>query len=159
MANLILTSPAFPDHGPIPARYTCEGENLSPPLQWRGAPAGTQSFVLIIDDPDAPDPAAPKMTYVHWVLYDLPPTTHGLEEGTANLPAGTGVGINDWRRADYGGPCPPIGRHRYRHKLYALDNKLGPLVNATKAVLEKAMAGHILAETVLTGTYQKQQRR
>ena len=118
-------------------------------------PPGTKSVALIVDDPDAPDPAAPKMTWVHWVLYNLPPTTNGLPEGAAVLPAGTRQGLNDWQRAGYGGPCPPIGRHRYFHQLYALDAVLPDLGRPTKAMLENAMKGHILGQAELVGTYQK----
>jgi hypothetical protein len=151
-----LSSTAFPAGGAIPTRYTCEGEDLSPPLAWLAPPAGTRSLALIMDDPDAPDPKAPKMTWVHWVLYDLSPTAGGLAEGAgAALPAGARPGVNDWGRADYGGPCPPIGSHRYFHKLYALDVVLPDLGRPTKARLEAAMAGHVLAQTELMGRYQK----
>lgn len=152
-----LTSPAFKAHGEIPARYTCDGADISPPLNWSGIPPGTKSLVLIMDDPDAPDPAAPKMTWVHWVLYNIPPATTGLHEGvkSANLPVGTREGLNDWRRTGYGGPCPPIGRHRYFEKLYALDAVLPALTQQTKAALEKAMQKHVLAQTDLVGTYQR----
>ena len=154
---LKITSPAFDDGGIMPARFTCEGQDFSPPLAWSGVPAGTQSLVLIIDDPDAPDPKAPRMTWVHWVLYDLPAAATGLSEGASpdGLPPGTKVGRNNWKRADYGGPCPPIGRHRYFHKLYALDTKLGGLSNPTKADVEAAMQGHVLAQAQIVGTYQK----
>jgi Raf kinase inhibitor-like YbhB/YbcL family protein len=154
---LSLASSAFASGGAIPKHHTCEGENVSPPLAWKGAPAGTKSFVLIVDDPDAPDPAAPRMTWVHWVLYDIPPTVTGLAEGlkSAALPAGTREGVNDWKRTGYGGPCPPIGRHRYFHKLYALDTVLGDLKRPDKAKLEAALKGHVLAHAELTGTYQK----
>jgi Raf kinase inhibitor-like YbhB/YbcL family protein len=154
-----LTSPAFADGGAIPRRYTCQGADVSPPLAWDGVPAGTKSLVLIVDDPDAPDPKAPRMTWVHWVLYNLPADATGLAEdaGRAGLPAGTAAGLNDWKRADYGGPCPPIGRHRYLHKLYALDAVLTALTRPTKAEVEQAMAGHVLAEAQLVGTYQKGQ--
>ncbi|MBW7902811.1 MAG: YbhB/YbcL family Raf kinase inhibitor-like protein [Rhodocyclaceae bacterium] len=152
--SLQLTSTAFADHGPIPARHTCEGANVSPPLAWTGVPPGTQSLVLIVDDPDAPDPAAPKMTWVHWLLFNLPPDADGLAEAVAALPAGTGEGVNDWGRTGYGGPCPPIGRHRYFHKLYALDAALA-LQRPDKAALEAAMRGHVLAEAQLVGTYRK----
>jgi hypothetical protein len=120
-------------------------------------PGETKSLVLIVDDPDAPDPANPRMTWVHWVLYDIPPTVDGLSEGVAPgaLPSGTHEGFNDWKRTGYGGPCPPIGRHRYFHKLYALDTELGHLGRATKADVERAMEGHVIAESVLMGTYQK----
>jgi len=110
---------------------------------------------LIVDDPDAPDPAAPKMTWVHWVLFDLPADTAGLPEGVTALPAGTREGLNDWKRTGYGGPCPPIGRHRYFFKLYALDTKLSHLEQPTKAKLLQAMEGHILADAQIIGTYQK----
>ena len=155
--SLTLKSTAFAADGAIPARCTCEGDDVSPPLAWSGAPAGTKSFALIVDDPDAPDPAAPKMTWVHWVLHDLPATATGLAEdiGPGSLPPGTREGVNDWGRTGYGGPCPPIGRHRYFHKLYALDTVLGDLGRPKKAALEKAMQGHILAEAVLVGTYRK----
>ncbi|MDI6750786.1 MAG: YbhB/YbcL family Raf kinase inhibitor-like protein [Rhodocyclaceae bacterium] len=153
--SLILTSLAFAHMAAIPAKYTCQGADVSPPLTWSGVPAGTKSLALIVDDPDAPDPAAPKMTWVHWVLYNIPPTTEGLPEAVKTLPAGTREGLNDWQRTGYGGPCPPIGRHRYFHKLYALDVVLPDLKHPTKTQLEKAMAGHILGEAQLIGTYQK----
>ncbi len=152
-----ITSPAFKAHGEIPARYTCDGEDVSPPLNWSGIPPGTKSLALVMDDPDAPDPAHPKMTWVHWVLYNIPPDTSGLPEGAgaADLPAGTREGVNDWHRTGYGGPCPPIGRHRYFEKLYALDTVLPDLAKPTKAALEKAMHGHVLAQQELVGTYQR----
>ncbi len=150
-----LSSAAFAHQGAIPGKYTCEGADLSPPLSWSGLPPGTKSLALIVDDPDAPDPAAPKMTWVHWVIYNLPPTAQGLPEGASALPAGTLQGMNDWKRTGYGGPCPPIGRHRYFHKLYALDTVLPDLGRPTKAILEQAMKGHILGQAELVGTYQK----
>jgi Raf kinase inhibitor-like YbhB/YbcL family protein len=152
-----LRSASFADQGEIPARHTCEGSDLSPALSWSGLPAGTRSLVLVVDDPDAPDPRAPRMTWVHWVLYDLPPDSGGLAEGvrSADLPKGTREGTNDWKRTGYGGPCPPVGRHRYFHKLYALDTVLPDLGAASKAAVEKAMAGHVLGQAVLVGTYQK----
>jgi len=158
--TLSITSSAFAANAPMPSLYTCEGKDISPPLAWSGAPAGTKSFALVVDDPDAPDPAAPKMTWVHWVLYDIPATASGLPEAVAAaaLPAGTRQGLNDWDRTRYGGPCPPIGRHRYFHKLYALDAMLPDLKRPDKAALEKAIKGHILAQAVLIGTYQKQRR-
>ena len=154
---LILTSPVFASNGAIPKQFTCEGADISPPVRWSGAPQGTKSFALIIDDPDAPDPRAPKMTWVHWVVYDIPDDVTGLAEGAAKsgLPAGAQLGLNDWKRGDYGGPCPPIGRHRYFHKLYALDTVLPDLGHATKARLLDAMKGHVAAEAQLVGTYQK----
>ncbi len=156
---LTITSAAFEDGGPMAAKYTCEGSDTSPSLQWNGIPEGTRSLALIVDDPDAPDPAAPKMTYVHWVLYNLPPDSQGLPEGTRtdNLPAGTLEGLNDWQRTGYGGPCPPIGRHRYFHKLYALDAVLEDLGRPTKDQLLKAMEGHVIAQAQVVGTYQKGQ--
>lgn len=156
-----ITSPSFGHGQEIPVRHTCEGQDLSPPLQWQGVPPEAKSLALIVDDPDAPDPAAPKMTYVHWVLYNLPPTSTGLAEGVAasHLPPGTQEGINDWHRPGYGGPCPPIGNHRYFFKLYALDTVLTGLHHPTKADLEKAMAHHVLAQATLMGTYIKEANR
>ena len=156
-STLTLTSAAFPDGGSVPKRYTCEGEDIFPPLAWTGMPTGTRSLVLIVDDPDAPDPKAPKRTWVHWVLYDIPASTTALPEGGA-LPADTRQGRNDWGRTGYGGPCPPIGRHRYFHKLYALDIVLGDLGEPGKGELEKAMKGHVLAESRIVGTYEKGRR-
>jgi Raf kinase inhibitor-like YbhB/YbcL family protein len=155
---LALTSPAFEPGGPIPRRYTCQGDDTSVPLTWSGLPAGTQSLVLIVDDPDAPDPAAPKRTWVHWVLYNIPPAADGLEAGIepTALPKGTRQGKNDWGRPGYGGPCPPIGRHRYFHKLYALDTILPDLEVPAKAELEKAMQDHVLGKFELIGTYEKE---
>ena len=154
---LVLTSSAFTHQGSIPQQYTCQGRDISPHLSWSGAPEGTKGFVLIVDDPDAPDPAAPKRTWVHWVLYAIPPDASSLSEGitSAKLPVGTREGTNDWNRTGYGGPCPPIGRHRYFHKLYALDVELPDLGPAHKGEVEKAMEGHVLAKTELIGTYQK----
>jgi Raf kinase inhibitor-like YbhB/YbcL family protein len=153
--NLSLTSTAFTDHSAIPARYTCDGSDASPPLAWSGVPMGTKSLALIVDDPDAPDPAAPMMTWVHWVLYNLPTSATELAEGITALPVGTREGTNDWKRTGYGGPCPPIGRHRYFHTLYALDVALPDLCTPTKDALLKAMQGHVLAQAELLGTYQR----
>jgi len=150
-----LGSPSFAPRGEIPVRYTCEGADVAPPLQWTGIPERAASLALIVDDPDAPDPAAPKITWVHWVLYDIPPGTPGLPEGGRPLPAGTREGLNDWGRQGYGGPCPPVGRHRYFFKLYALDEALPALLRPTKAAVEQAMRGHLLAQAELVGTYQK----
>ena len=149
-----LTSSAFAPQGDIPGRYTCDGQDQSPPLAWSGVPAGTKSLALVVDDPDAPDPSAPKMTWVHCVVYNIPPATTGFEAG-APLPAGARQGLNDGKREGYGGPCPPVGRHRYVHKLYALDTVLPVLRPATKAGLEQAMQGHILERCELVGYYQK----
>ena len=154
-----LSSSAFANGGEIPRHYTCEGEDKAPPLAWRDVPPGAASLALIVDDPDAPDPKAPLTTWVHWVLYELPPDATGLPEGGAPLPAGTHSGYNDWGRNAYGGPCPPVGRHRYFFKLYALDAKLSTLQAPRKVDLERAMQGHILAQSELVGTYQKQGRR
>ena len=154
-----LNSPAFQPNGHSPSRYTCEGEDISPPLTWEGVPNGAKSIVLIIDDPDAPDPKAPKIVWVHWVVYNMPADTKSLPEnaGKAGLPQGTLVGLNDFKKTGYGGPCPPIGRHRYFHKLYALDTKLD-LKGATKTQIERAMQGHVLANAELIGTYQNGDR-
>jgi Raf kinase inhibitor-like YbhB/YbcL family protein len=159
-AAMELVSPAFAPNGEIPVRYTCEGDDLSPPLRWSGVPASARSLALVVDDPDAPDPRAPRRTWVHWVLYGIPPTAPGIDEGAEaeDLPAGARAGKNDWGRTGYGGPCPPIGRHRYFHKLYALDVDLRELRSPTKAELEKAMEGHVLARAELVGTYEKGRR-
>ena len=158
--SLTITSTAFAENGAIPALHTCEGKDVSPALAWDGAPANTRSYALIVDDPDAPDPAAPRMTWVHWVLYNIPATAGGLPEAVtpAALPSGTREGVNDWGRTGYGGPCPPIGRHRYYFKLYALDTSLSFLKPPTKADLEGAMEGHVLARATLMGTYHKRSR-
>lgn len=152
-----LTSSAFEDGGAIPAPYTCEGADQSPPLAWEGLPEGTRSLVLIVDDPDAPDPAAPRMVWDHWLLYNLPPESGGLPEGVRgpDLPVGTLEGVNSWGRLGYGGPCPPIGRHRYFHILYALDDLLPDLGGPTKDRLMAEMEGKILGRTELVGTYAK----
>lgn len=150
-----IHSPAFADHGAIPRAYTCDGVDHSPPLEWSGLPAGAQSLALVVDDPDVPDPAAPSRTWVHWILYNLSSGTTGLAEGIRALPPGTLEGLNDWRRTGYGGPCPPVGRHRYFHKLYALDCLLPDLGRPTKAALEHAMTGHVLAQAELVGTYKR----
>lgn len=154
---LVIKSPAFAPNGAIPIEYTCEGDDVSPALEWSGAPEGTRSLALIVDDPDAPDPKAPKMVYVHWVVYDIPPSATGLAAGmkSERLPKGAREGRNDWGNASYGGPCPPIGRHRYFFKLYALDTTFGDLGGqARKADVEKAMHGHVLEQAQLVGTYQ-----
>ena len=154
-----LRSDGFDPGGAIPALYTCEGDDVSPPLAWSNPPAGTKSFALIVDDPDAPDPKAPRRTWVHWVLYDLPPSARALSAGASPnaLPDGARRGRNDWDRTGYGGPCPPIGRHRYFHRLYALDTELGDRGEPSKAQLEKAMQGHVLERVELVATYQKEQ--
>ena len=156
---LQLTSSAFSDGQEIPVRCTCVGKDTSPPLAWSGVPEGVKSLVLIVDDPDAPDPKAPRMTWVHWVVYNIPPTVTAMPEGASagDLSPEARSGLNDWKRTGYGGPCPPIGRHRYFHKLYALDTILTGLDHPTKKQVEAAMEGHILAQAELVGTYQKPQ--
>lgn len=155
--NMSLTSKAFSAGAAIPKLYTCDGTNISPPLAWSGLPPQTKSLALIVDDPDAPDPAAPERTWVHWVLYNIPPTTSSLTQGihSAELPRGATQGRNDWARTGYGGPCPPIGRHRYFHTLYALDAPLPALGAATKAQVLHAMQGHIIGQAELIGLYQR----
>lgn len=154
---LTLKSNDFPHQGEIPQICTCDGRDRSPALSWSAIPPQAKSLVLIVDDPDAPDPAKPKMTWVHWLLYNIPPTSSGLAHATSvtDLPPGTLHGKNDWKRIGYGGPCPPIGRHRYFHKLYALDTELPDLHQPDKAQLEAAMAGHIIEKAELIGTYQR----
>lgn len=158
---LTLSSPAFQHQGTMPSEYTCDGQDISPSLQWSEVPEAAKSLVLIVDDPDAPDPQAPKMTWVHWVLYNIPPLTRSLPKGVSSkdLPPGTLEGLNDWRRTGYGGPCPPIGQHRYFHKLYALDAILPNLNTPTKQQVEAAMKGHVLAQGELIGTYQRSTQR
>ena len=155
--TLKITSSAFQQGGSIPAQYTCEGKDISPPLAWAGLPNNTKSIAMIVDDPDAPDPAKPQRVYVHWVVYNIPPQTSSLAENASKsgVPAGAVQGKNDWGKPEYGGPCPPVGRHRYFFKVYALDTSLTELKNATKADLEKAMKGHIVDSGELMGTYQK----
>jgi Raf kinase inhibitor-like YbhB/YbcL family protein len=157
---LEIRSAAFQPGGEIPVKHTCEGEDLSPPLAWSGVPAGAKGLALVVDDPDAPDPKAPKTTWVHWVLFGIPPSAPGLPEGVRReaLPAGTQEGLNDWKKTGWGGPCPPIGRHRYFFKLYALDAALPDLGRPTKAKLLAEMQGHVLAEAEVMGTYEKKHR-
>lgn len=154
--TLTIRSSSFQHNSPMPAQYTCEGDNVSPPLIWNDPPAGTKSLVLIVDDPDAPDPAAPKMTWVHWVLYNLPPLATRLPAGVTEveLPAGTLIGINDRKNVGYNGPCPPVGTHRYFHKLYAVDIVLPDLHAPTKADVLARIEGHVLAYAELVGLYQ-----
>ncbi len=155
-AKMKLQSPAFADGRDIPARHTCEGADISPPLLWTGVPEGARSLALIVEDPDAPDPRAPRMVWTHWVVHDLPPADGGLPEGASGraMPAGAVEGINDWKRIGWGGPCPPIGRHRYVFTLYALDTPLPPQP-MTKDALRAAMRGHVLDTATLTGLYEK----
>ena len=155
--SLSLTSTAFRVGESIPAIHTCDGSNISPPLSWSGVPAAARSLALIVEDPDAPDPAAPQRIWVHWVLYNMPPDTSGLPEGVQqkDLPHSTRPGLNDWKNSGYGGPCPPVGRHRYFHKLFALDLMLPDLGAPSKAQLEQAMQGHIIEQAELVGLYQR----
>ncbi|RQW04475.1 YbhB/YbcL family Raf kinase inhibitor-like protein [candidate division KSB1 bacterium] len=154
--SLTLESPVFQHQGDIPALYTCDGKDISPPLGWSGVPPDARSLALIVDDPDAPDPARPRRIWVHWILYNLPAAAE-LPEGVRprDLPAGARQGLNDSNRIGYGGPCPPIGKHRYFFKLYALDIVLPDADKMTKPQLEKAMQGHIVAQTELVGLYQR----
>lgn len=155
--TLSLKSVDFKHTGEIPDLFTCDGQNISPELNWADVPKNAKSLTLIVDDPDAPDPAAPKMVWVHWLLYNIPVSAMQLPKAAlaSTLPKGTLEGKNDWKKTGYGGPCPPIGRHRYFHKLYALDIVLQDLHEPNKAQLEKAMSGHVIAQTELVGTYQR----
>jgi len=157
-AKFELSSPAFRNGGEIPARFTCEGPNVSPPLAWSDPPDGTKSFALIVRDPDAPDPAAPLMTWIHWAVYAIPAERRALEEGASaqKLPGGGRHGRNDWRQPNYGGPCPAIGRHRYIYTLYALDLPPKNLASAPHAALWEVFKDHVIGKAELTGTYQKQ---
>jgi len=151
---LTLSSPAFKASSSIPSKFTCEGSEMNPALQWSGAPSGTRSYALIVEDPDAPG-----KTFTHWVLYNLPADATGIPEAASStgLPGGAAEGVNDFKRSGYGAPCPPSGRHRYIHHLYALDTKLPDLSNASADRLRAAIKGHVLAEAELVGTYQKGQ--
>jgi len=153
--SFTISSPAFENGTGIPSVYTCQGRDISPPLSWSGIPSGTRSLALTVFDPDAPDPANPRMTWVHWVLYNLPPDSSGIDEGAGILPPGTCHGLNDWHRTGYGGPCPPIGRHRYFFRLFALDCQLPDLGQPSMKELLRAMKGHVLGEAELMGTYRK----
>ncbi len=157
VTTIEVISSAFAQGTEIPALYTCEGEDSSPPLRWKGVPENADVLVLIVDDPDAPDPEAPKMTWVHWLVYNLPAQLTALNPGTVSidLPAGAKEGINSWNRKAFGGPCPPIGRHRYFFKMYALDAALTGLDSPDKEALLAAMKGHITGYGELMGTYQK----
>lgn len=146
---MVLQSPAFTAGAEIPAVHTCDGSDTAPPLSWSAIPAGAKSLALIVDDPDAPGG-----TWVHWIVYNLPPAAKDLPPGGV-LPKGALQGSNGWKKAAYGGPCPPSGRHRYSHRLYALDTVLPDLHGPTKTTLEQAMEGHVLAQAELVGTYQR----
>lgn len=155
--GMSISSPAFAHMGAIPRSHTCDDADMSPELRWRDVPAKARSLALIVDDPDAPDPEAPKMTWVHWLLYNLPPDASGLAAGVipGTLPPGTMEGVNDWKRTGYGGPCPPIGTHRYFFKLFALDAILPDLGQPTKAKLEQAMHGHVIGRAEWVGLYRR----
>jgi Raf kinase inhibitor-like YbhB/YbcL family protein len=152
-----LTSSAFAANASMPVKYTCEGTNVSPPLAWSGAPTNARSFALIVEDPDAPDPAKPTRVFTHWVAYNIPVATTSLAENASrkSMPAGSAQGKNDGNKQGYMGPCPPIGRHRYFFKLFALDTVIAGLNNPTKADLQKAIQGHVVGNAELIGTYQK----
>jgi Raf kinase inhibitor-like YbhB/YbcL family protein len=156
-ALLNLSSSAFPANAAIPSKYTCEGANVSPPLAWSGAPATAKSFALIVEDPDAPDPAKPTRVVTHWVAYNIPGTTSALSENASKkgMPAGSAQGLNEGNKPAYMGPCPPIGSHRYFFKLYALDTVLTGLKNPKKADVQQAMQTHVVDSTQFIGTYQK----
>jgi Raf kinase inhibitor-like YbhB/YbcL family protein len=148
-----LTSTAFKEGQPIPRQYTCDGVNVSPPLEWTGVPKTAKTVAIIADDPDAPSG-----TFVHWVLYNLPAENIGMVENlppTENLKAGGFQGKNNFEKIGYGGPCPPSGTHRYFFKIYALDSELPLKAGATKAEVEKAMESHIVAQGQLMGTYRR----
>jgi len=145
-----ITSPAFTDGGILPAKYTCDGASISPPVQWQDVPANTKSFALIYDDPDAP-----AGTWTHWVLYNIPPTTNLLAENATTLPAGTQAGMNSWPNQKYGAPCPPSGEHRYIFHLYALDTTLKLSGKITAEKLRQEMQGHIIENTTLMGRYRR----
>jgi Raf kinase inhibitor-like YbhB/YbcL family protein len=150
-----ITSSSFAPNQAIPARHTSDGEDASPPLTWSDPPSGTKSFALVVHDPDAPDPRAPKRDWVHWVLYDLPASARSLDEGARALPRGTHEGRNDWGATGWRGPSPPIGRHRYFFELHALDCELPDLGSASRREVEAAMKGHVLGTASLVGTYEK----
>jgi len=155
--DLTLSTPAFDSQEHIPTTYTCDGQGIAPALHWQHIPSGTRSLALIVTDPDAPDPAAPKTTWVHWIVYDLPATSRGLQQGTQAdaLPTSARNGENSWQHSGYGAPCPPIGQHRYIFTLYALDTRLPNLDTPDRAKLTQAMAGHILAKTQIVGLYRR----
>lgn len=153
--TLTLTSADFKHQAGVPKAITCEGADRSPELSWSGVPKGTESFVIIVDDPDAPDPLAPEMTWTHWVVYDIPKNVRSLPAGATELPAGTQVGTNSWGKKEYGGPCPPIGRHRYFHKLYALSRPVGDMSELSPEEVAARIAPAVIGRTELVGTYEK----
>lgn len=145
-----IKSAAFNEGGAIPSKYTCDGKDISPPLSWQNTPQGTKSFVLIVDDPDAP-----AGNWIHWIIFNISETTHELSENLCSLPNGAKQGENSWGKSTYGGPCPPTGEHRYFFKLYALDTLLNLPGGANRSQIESAMQGHILATAKLLGKYKK----
>jgi Raf kinase inhibitor-like YbhB/YbcL family protein len=158
MEKFVISAAKFDHQQEVPKKYTCQGEDVSPAISWANLPKGAKSLVLIVEDPDAPDPKHPKMVWDHWLLYNIPASMTGLSEGAGNKQpeAGMRPGLNSWKNTGYGGPCPPIGKHRYFFKLFALDVMLQDLGKPSKVDLEKAMQDHVLAKAELVGTYQKQ---
>lgn len=150
-----IESPAFKNNEKIPIDYTCEGKDIPPPLQWFNAPSGTKSFALIVEDPDAPDPKAPKGIWSHWLVYNIPVNISSLDEA---IPDGAETGVNDFKKKSWGGPCPPIGIHRYFYRIFALDTVLSFNLPPLRMELEAAMKEHILAEAELIGLYEKQKQ-
>jgi len=150
-----ITSNAFKSEFEIPKRFTCDGENVSPQLHWEDVPSGTKSLALVVDDPDVPDPMNPETIWTHWIVYNIPPDTEGLQEGALDFPKGTLLGSNDWRKTEYRGPCPLIGRHRYYFKLYALNTVLPDLNKPNINKLEIKMMKHVIDTAILMGTYEK----
>lgn len=147
--TIVVTSPAFANGAFIPRRYTCQGEDINPPLHWENIPENAQSLALIVDDPDAP-----AGTWTHWLVWNIDPKTDGIPANS--LPPGVNLGKNDFQKLAYGGPCPPSGTHRYFFRLFALDARLNLPNGSSRADLEKVIAGHILAQGALIGRYQKE---
>ena len=154
-----VSSPKFQNHAEIPIEYTREGKNQSPPLDWSDAPPETKSFALVCEDPDAPDPAHPQKTFVHWVVYNIPSNLTSLPENIRKFPTGVHMGTNDWGQTGYGGPAPPIGRHRYFFRLYALDTMLPDQSGLTRTKLDRRMNGHIIGTAEVVGTYESTKQR
>lgn len=154
---LTISSPAFEHGAEIPSLHTCDGKDVSPELRFGGVAQGAKSLVLIVHDPDAPDPSAPRMDWVHWIVYNLPPGVASLPQGARgkDLPSGALEGLNDWKRPGWGGPCPPIGRHRYFFRLHALNTTLPDLGTPNRQQLQREMQGHLLGSAELMGTYQR----
>jgi hypothetical protein len=153
-----IASSSFAPENPIPSRHTCEGPDVSPQLSWSNIPAAAKSLALIVDDPDAPDPAAPTRTWTHWVVYNIPPDVRSLAEAAQHAPKGAEDGVNDWNSTGYRGPCPPIGRHRCYFRLFALSKRLDGLERPTSKQLQAAMAPYVIDRAKLMGTYEKKRR-